>query len=171
VKDGNVTRLKAVDRVEKKLMQRTDTPEAPESSLDDEILQKVGLDTPQEEKINPEPSEDVYQAYGVTNDYKGGIRTQQQLEIKKREDSGYDMPYSLVTLRGHIEDHTIMLYCTGYVVIIEGKNLTELRGLLRQNKARWIQEFDGKRYDMAIKDLPEGAPVITEIKVKFGREI
>jgi len=176
VKDGNVTRLKAVDRVEKKLMQHTDTPEAPESSLDDEILEQAGVSTPQEEKINPEPSEDVYQAYGVVKSPLAGIRgipplvTQEQLEIRKRENSGYLMPYSLVMLTGYAGDHTITLYCATYVVIIEGKHLIELRELLEANKVRWIQEFDRKRLDMSLKELPEGTPVITEIRVKFGRE-
>jgi len=176
VKDTNVTRLKAVDRVEKKLMKRAAAPEAPESSLDNEILQEVGLDTPQEEKINPEPSEDVYQAYSVVRSPIAGIRgmpplvTQEQLEIRKRENSGYLMPYSLVMLTGYAGDHTITLYCATYVVIIEGKHLIELRELLEANKVRWIQEFDGKRLDMSLKELPEGTPIITEIRVKFGRE-
>jgi len=176
MKDNKVTRLRAVDKVEKKLTRRAAKPETPESSLDDEILQEVRLDTPQEEKINPEPSEDIYQAYGVVRSpvavMKGAapLVTQEQLEIRKRENSGYLMPYSLVMLTGYAGDHTITLYCATYVVIIEGKQLIELRELLETNKVRWIQEFDGKRLDMSLKELPEGTPVITEIKVKFGRE-
>jgi len=176
MKDNKVTRLRAVDRVEKKLMERAAAPEAPELSLDDEILEQTGVSTPQEEKINPEPSEDIYQAYGVVRSpvavMKGmpPLVTQEQLEIRKRENSGYLMPYSLVMLTGYAGDHTITLYCATYVVIIEGKHLIELRELLEVNKVRWIQEFDGKRLDISLKELPEGTPVITEIKVKFGQE-
>jgi len=149
----------------------------PHNTLEQEIMEDAGVSIPEDDTIDSEVSQDVYEAYGVSRSPMSGMMkdvepliTQERLGIKQRNESGYVMPYSLVVLMGYTGDHTITLYCTSYAVIIEGTNLAELRRLLLERKVKWVQEFDGKRYDMSIKELPEGTPVITEIRVKFGRE-
>lgn len=145
---------------------------ASRSSIEDVILNKMKDDTPESDTIDSEASESVYEAYGFNRSPLQGnpIVAQDRLEIRQKNDSGYFVPYSLVTLTGYIADHTITLYCTNYAIIIEGQNLTELRELLLERKAKWVQEFDGKRFNTSLKGLPEDTPVITEVKVKFGRE-
>jgi len=148
----------------------------PQKTLEQEIMEDAGVSIPEDDTVDSEASQGVYEAYGVVKppvtSMKGipSLVKQETLEIKQRDDSGYFMPYSLVVLTGYTGNHTITLYCASYAVIIEGQNLIELRGLLFTDKVRWIQEFDGKRFKMKLDELPEATPVITEIKVKFGRE-
>ena len=159
------------DNVDRRLLSRHANKQA-EKTLVDEIMEQAGVDISEDETIDSEPSESVYKAYGVSSRSPIDQSTikQEILEIKQKGDSGFFAPYHLVILTGYVEDHTITLYCTNYAIIIEGKHLTELRGLLVERKAKWIQQFDGKCYKMSLKELPEGTPVITEIKVRFGRE-
>lgn len=158
------------DNVDRRLLSRHASKQA-EKTLVDEIMEQVGEYDPDDQIIDSEPSEDTYEAYGVSRSPVNQTTIKQEtLEIKQKGDSGFFAPYHLVTLIGYVSYHSITLYCTNYAIIIEGKYLTELRGLLVERKAKWIQEFDGKRYNMSLKELPEGTPMITEIKVKFGRE-
>ena len=84
----------------------TKTLQAP---LHGNILREVEEDTSEDNTIDSEPSEDVYEAYGMSKSpYQNTpIITQERLEIKQRNDSGYFVPYSLVTLTGYIADLAI----------------------------------------------------------------
>ena len=62
---------------------------------------------------------------------------------------------------GGVRDETVTLKCASFVVIIEGRNLGELRKLIRARQVDFIEEFDRSRWPQP----GVGAPVIERMQI------
>lgn len=111
----------------------------------------------------PSPVElaDTYQPWGREHDDADDV-----IELRQANGDWCQISRAYLVRVEGLGDRMVSLLCTSCAVVISGRNLGELRRLLRARQVDYIQEFDAARWP----GRPAGAPLIERIEILTGED-
>ncbi len=119
-------------------------------------------------KVGEPPKEDtagsgIYRPYGYVPSGNVGDTCEVQRWLDASEVAeGVEFQYRFLMRVGFIGEEHLRLYLTDCIIVIEGKQLRELRKLLARRQVTFIQQYSRRVWR---QEPPKGEPIITRIEI------